>query len=55
MMIILLNGSSSAGKTTLTRALQQHHKNPLLALGIDLFCDMLPKNIYGMPPKRFKV
>ena len=42
-MIILLNGASSAGKTSLSRALQAAHSNPLLYLGIDSFCEMLPK------------
>ena len=41
-MIIFLNGSSSAGKTTLARELQALCSTPLLYLGIDTFCNMLP-------------
>lgn len=41
-MIIFLNGTSSAGKTTLSRALQQAYPTPLLYLGVDLFCGLLP-------------
>lgn len=42
-MIIFLNGTSSAGKSTLARALQASHPTPLLHLGIDTFLDMMPK------------
>ena len=35
--IILLNGSSSAGKTTLARAIQQEFADSYLHLGIDTF------------------
>lgn len=34
-MIILLNGTSSAGKTTLARALQERHDGVLLLYGVD--------------------
>lgn len=44
---IYLNGTSSAGKTTLTRALQNHYEIPLLATGIDLLIrQMLPQKLF---------
>lgn len=47
--IILLNGTSSAGKTSLVRALQQTLEQPFLDAGIDKFLWMLPKR-YLNPP-----
>ncbi|MCW5550095.1 MAG: AAA family ATPase [Opitutaceae bacterium] len=38
--VILLNGTSSAGKTTLTRALQRRAGRPLLHASLDTFTDM---------------
>lgn len=47
--IILLNGTSSSGKTSLLRALQEAIDLPLLDAGIDKFLWMLPKR-YLNPP-----
>lgn len=43
-MIFFLNGCSSSGKTTLTKALQYLSPSPLLHIGIDSFFEMLPKH-----------
>ncbi|HSN73882.1 MAG TPA: AAA family ATPase [Anaerolineae bacterium] len=48
-VIILLNGTSSSGKTSLVRALQDILDLPLLDAGIDKFLWMLPKR-YLNPP-----
>jgi chloramphenicol 3-O phosphotransferase len=50
-MIILLNGASSSGKTTLARALQAKWDGPLLHLGIDTTIGMLPAAYVGMGPR----
>jgi chloramphenicol 3-O phosphotransferase len=50
-MIILLNGASSSGKTTLARALQAKWDSPLLHLGIDTTIGMLPAAYVGMGPR----
>ena len=41
-MIVLLNGTSSSGKTTLAKALQRRLPDPLLAIGIDTVVFALP-------------
>jgi len=41
--IILLNGTSSSGKSTLLRGLQQVLSQPYLEMGLDKFIWMLPK------------
>ena len=41
-MIVLLNGTSSAGKTSLATALQRRWPGPLLAVGIDTVVYALP-------------
>ena len=41
-MIILLNGTSSAGKTSVAKALQHRWDRPLLAIGIDTVVYALP-------------
>ena len=41
--VILLNGASSAGKTTLARELQVVAKHPYLRLSVDDFLAMLPE------------
>jgi chloramphenicol 3-O phosphotransferase len=46
-MIIFLNGPSSSGKSTISRALQQKHHEPLLAIGIDTFISMMPIKYIG--------
>lgn len=63
--LIVLNGTSSSGKTTLLRALQQELPGPCLDAGLDRFLWMLPKIYldqplwsevfryeYGPPPER---
>jgi chloramphenicol 3-O phosphotransferase len=45
--IIILNGTSSAGKTTLARALQEQLADAYLYLGIDTFIEMLPERFEG--------
>jgi chloramphenicol 3-O phosphotransferase len=40
--IILLNGTSSSGKSSVARALQEVLSEPYLHLGIDTFIAMLP-------------
>jgi chloramphenicol 3-O phosphotransferase len=47
--IIILNGGSSAGKTTLARALQARFPEPWLLLGIDLFIWTLPPDLINDP------
>jgi chloramphenicol 3-O-phosphotransferase len=42
-VILLLNGASNSGKTSLVRALQEALDLPLLDAGIDKFLWMLPK------------
>ena len=48
--IIYLNGTSSAGKTSIALALQQLLDNPHLRLGIDTFISMIPAKLIGSPP-----
>ena len=43
--IIYLNGPSSAGKSTLARALQNKLKNPYLLIGIDQMITMMPEKL----------
>jgi chloramphenicol 3-O phosphotransferase len=45
--VILLNGTSSAGKSTLARAVQDVMDSPYLCMGIDLFFDALPQRYLG--------
>lgn len=47
--IILLNGASSSGKTTLARALQQALAEPYLDAGLDRFLWMLPGRYLKQP------
>ena len=47
--IILLNGTSSSGKTTLVRALQAILPDPWLEIGIDRFVFALPKAYLDQP------
>lgn len=48
--IILLNGTSSAGKSTLAQALQKALPEPFLRLGIDTFLAMLPERYFSLEP-----
>ena len=47
--IILLNGTSSSGKTTLVRALQDRLPDPWIEIGIDRFVFALPKRYLDQP------
>jgi chloramphenicol 3-O phosphotransferase len=47
--ILLLNGTSSSGKTTLVRALQAALPDPWLEIGIDRFVFALPKRYLDQP------
>lgn len=47
--IVLLNGTSSAGKTTLAKALQSSFDVPYLIAGLDQYLHMLPDH-YINPP-----
>ena len=47
--IVLLNGTSSSGKTTLGRALQAILPEPWLEIGIDRFVFSLPKQYLDQP------
>jgi chloramphenicol 3-O phosphotransferase len=47
--IILLNGTSSAGKTSIVRALQNMLEEPYLEAGIDKFIWMLPERYLERP------
>jgi chloramphenicol 3-O phosphotransferase len=47
--IILLNGASSSGKTSLVKAIQQAFEEPFLAAGIDRFLWMLPGRYLNQP------
>jgi chloramphenicol 3-O phosphotransferase len=47
--IIIINGTSSSGKTSLVRALQALMPEPFLEAGIDKFIWMLPKRYLDRP------
>lgn len=47
--IIFLNGTSSSGKTTLLKALQNSLPEPFLDMGIDRFIWMMPKRYLNRP------
>ena len=47
--IILLNGASSSGKTSIVRALQECLDEPYLDAGLDKFLFMLPKRYLERP------
>ncbi|HEY9121544.1 MAG TPA: AAA family ATPase [Brevefilum sp.] len=47
--IIFLNGTSSSGKTTLLRGLQERLAPPYLEMGLDKFIWMLPKRYLDQP------
>jgi len=50
-IIIFLNGTSSSGKSTVAKALQNMSETPLLTLGLDSFIGMLPPQYFGMGEK----
>lgn len=45
--VIVLNGGSSSGKSSLARALQEVLPEPWLRLGVDDLIDAMPTNSYG--------
>lgn len=47
--IIFINGTSSSGKTTLVKALQERLAEPFLDMGIDRFIWMLPSRYLDRP------
>ena len=47
--VIFINGTSSSGKTSLVRALQQRLEQPYVDLGIDRFIFALPKRYLERP------
>jgi chloramphenicol 3-O phosphotransferase len=47
--IIILNGTSSAGKTSIARALQDRLADPYLEVGLDKFIWMLPRRYLDRP------
>jgi chloramphenicol 3-O phosphotransferase len=47
--IILLNGTSSSGKSTLVRAIQDRLPEPWIEIGIDRFVFALPKRYLDQP------
>ena len=47
--IIVLNGTSSSGKSTLVRALQDQLPDPWIEIGIDRFVFALPKRYLDQP------
>lgn len=47
--ILVINGASSSGKTTLVRALQQRLAEPYLDAGLDRFLWMLPRRYLERP------
>ncbi len=47
--IIILNGTSSSGKTSIVRAFQNLSQEPYLDMGIDKFIWMLPKRYLDIP------
>jgi chloramphenicol 3-O phosphotransferase len=50
LVIVMLNGTSSSGKTALARALEIQWTGPLLHLGTDTAHGMLPASYVGMKP-----
>ena len=47
--IIVINGTSSSGKTSIVRALQERLEPPYLDMGVDRFIFMLPKRYLNRP------
>lgn len=43
--IIVLNGTSSSGKSSIVKALQESFEEPYLHLQLDMFWDMVPSHI----------
>lgn len=49
--IIYLNGCSSAGKSSIAKAIQKLAPTPWLHIGLDTFIGMLPEQYIGFGPK----
>lgn len=49
--VVILNGPSSAGKSTLARSLQDALPTPWLRLGIDAFLDFVPEQLVNVGAK----
>jgi chloramphenicol 3-O phosphotransferase len=47
--ILFLNGTSSSGKSTLIKHLQQNLQLPYLEMGLDKFIWMLPRRYFEQP------
>lgn len=47
--LILLNGTSSAGKSSIIKCLQEKLKQPYLDMGLDKFLYMLPNQYFKQP------
>ena len=45
--IIFLNGCSSSGKTSISKAIQEISSSPWLHMGVDTFIGMLPSKFFG--------
>lgn len=45
--LILLNGCSSAGKTSIAKALQERAPRPFLSISVDTLVDMMPPTYWG--------
>jgi chloramphenicol 3-O phosphotransferase len=48
--VIYLNGTSSAGKTSIALALQDALDEPFLRIGVDTFIGMLPRRMFSQSP-----
>jgi chloramphenicol 3-O phosphotransferase len=49
-VIILLNGTSSSGKTSIAKELQRQLDKPFLHVGVDNFLEMVPEICFGVDP-----
>jgi chloramphenicol 3-O phosphotransferase len=47
--VVFLNGTSSAGKSSIARELQRRAAGPLLVAGVDTFLSMLQERYFGDP------
>ena len=55
MSLIILNGCSSAGKSSIARRLQDSLEEPHLLIGIDHFFPMVPRRMFPMPGRTHEV
>lgn len=54
-VIILLNGVSSSGKTSIAKELQRQLHEPFLHVGVDHFLEMVPEICFGVDPTEDEV